>query len=162
MGKNRQIEVIPPDSGKHTAALNSLRGVRREQSRVYRLVVNGKMSSDEGARRIYMLREVRASLEAEPVPEIRSVTVSEINIVGILPNWSVIGLLGDQAHIPNAILPRLRELLPKEAFTPIPDPSIPPPIDFEAYAPSKPMLKVIDGDGAESEPDLDPELPPAA
>jgi hypothetical protein len=46
--------------------LNTLRGVRREQARTYRAVANGKLGSDEGARRIYMLRDVSASLEAEP------------------------------------------------------------------------------------------------
>ena len=45
--------------------------MRREQARNYRAVVNGRLSSDEGAQ-IYMLREVRASLEAElPNSEIR-------------------------------------------------------------------------------------------
>ena len=67
-------------------------------------------------------------------------------LVAIPHDWSVIGLLGDMVHLPNAILPRLRELLPPEAFTPLVDPSLPDPIDDVPTASTMPFLRVIDND----------------
>ena len=57
--------------GLHTASLNTLRGVRREMCRVYRGVANGRIASDEGTRRIFMLKEIRACLEAEILTDVQ-------------------------------------------------------------------------------------------
>ena len=115
--------------------------------------MNGKLGSDEGARRIYMLREVRASLEAEPEPEIRGHCVNEVNVIGIPSGWSVIPLYGQEAHMPTETARRLKELLPADAFEPIIPAYLPPPVDDAP--PSRPMLKVFDradGDDGELEP----------
>ena len=46
-------------------ALDTLAGVRGEMARLYRLGLNGRIRSDEMTRFIYVLKEIRAALEAE-------------------------------------------------------------------------------------------------
>ena len=48
----------------HTRPLNSLRNILSEHARVYRSVVNGALSTIEGVRLSFILREVRAAMEA--------------------------------------------------------------------------------------------------
>ena len=40
-------------------------------ARLYRLGLNGRIRSDEGTRRIYMLKEIRACLEAETLTDVQ-------------------------------------------------------------------------------------------
>ena len=94
-----------------------------------------------------------------PAPGMSCPGIENFNIVGIPEDWSVIGLLGSQIHIPNAIVPRLRELLPKELFTPLPDPHLPAPIDDKPQDNVRPFLRLHDG--ASVEPEDDPESPAA-
>ena len=66
LSKHRKIEVLT--SGlpyKNTPALNTLRGIRREQGRVYRGVASNRIASDEGTRRIFMLDKMRVGLLSE-------------------------------------------------------------------------------------------------
>ena len=69
LSQHQKIEVLLPR--QHTASLNTLRGVRREMCRVYRGVANGRITSDEGTRRIFMLKEIRACLEAETLTDVQ-------------------------------------------------------------------------------------------
>ncbi len=48
-----------------TTALDTLAGVRGEMARLYRLGLNGRIRSDEMTRFVYVLKEVRACIEAE-------------------------------------------------------------------------------------------------
>jgi hypothetical protein len=58
-------------SHHHTRPLNSLRNVLGELSRVYRSVINGSISTIEGVRLSFILREVRGALEAVTAEEAR-------------------------------------------------------------------------------------------
>ena len=69
LSQRQKLEVLLPP--QHTASLNTLRGVRREMCRVYRGVANGRVSSDEATRRIYILKEIRAALEAEILTDVQ-------------------------------------------------------------------------------------------
>jgi hypothetical protein len=160
--RNQDVEVLPPEKsgkGKHTAALNSISGVRREQARTFRAVVNGRIPSDEGARRIYMLKEVRASLESEPsAAEAGTIYENNISIIGVPHDCSVVCLFGAEVHVPNKILPELRVSLPPDAFTrpPSADPNIDPQWLLPPSGNAPPVLKVYEND-AESDP-----MPPSA
>jgi hypothetical protein len=57
-----KAEVLPP---RNAMVLDTLAGVRGEMARLYRLGLNGKIRSDEMTRFVYVLKEVRACLEAE-------------------------------------------------------------------------------------------------
>ena len=57
-----KAEVLSP---RNAMALDTLAGVRGEMSRLYRLGLNGRIRSDEMTRFIYVLKEIRAALEAE-------------------------------------------------------------------------------------------------
>jgi len=46
-------------------ALDTLAGVRGEMARLYRLGLNGRIPSDEMTRFVYVLKEIRACIEAE-------------------------------------------------------------------------------------------------
>ena len=46
-------------------------GVRGEMARLYRLALNGKIRSDEMTRFVYVLKEIRASLEAELLTDVQ-------------------------------------------------------------------------------------------
>ena len=60
--------VLPP---RNKMALDTLAGVRAEMARVYRLGLNGKVQSDDMARFIYALKEIRACLEAEMLTDVQ-------------------------------------------------------------------------------------------
>ena len=55
-------EVLPP---RNAMALDTLAGVRGEMARLYRLGLNGRIPSDEMTRFVYVLKEIRACIEAE-------------------------------------------------------------------------------------------------
>ena len=61
-------EVLPP---RNAVALDTLAGVRREMARLYRLGLNGKLQSDELTRFVYVLKEIRACLEAEMLTDVQ-------------------------------------------------------------------------------------------
>jgi hypothetical protein len=60
--------VLPP---RNKMALDTLAGVRGEMSRLYRLALNGRIPSDQMARLIYALREIRSCLEAEILTDVQ-------------------------------------------------------------------------------------------
>jgi hypothetical protein len=57
-------EGDPADQGPRIGHLDSLGGVVREMSAVYREVRTGKTEPDIGCKLVYILREIRAALEA--------------------------------------------------------------------------------------------------
>ena len=57
-----KAEVLPP---RNAIALDTLAGVRGEMARLYRLGLNGRIRSDEMTRFVYVLKEIRACIEAE-------------------------------------------------------------------------------------------------
>ena len=63
-----KAEVLPP---RNAMALDTLAGVRGEMARLYRLGLNGKLPSDEMTRFVYVLKEVRACLEAEMLIDVQ-------------------------------------------------------------------------------------------
>ena len=63
-----KAEVLPP---RNAMALDTLAGVRSEMSRLYRLALNGRIRSDEMTRFVYVLREIRACLEAEILTDVQ-------------------------------------------------------------------------------------------
>ena len=52
-------------------ALDTLAGVRAEMARLYRLALNGRMRTDELTRLIFVLKEIRACVEAELLVDIQ-------------------------------------------------------------------------------------------
>ena len=60
--------VISP---RNKMALDTLAGVRREMARLYRLTLNGRLRSEDMARLIYALREIRSSIEAELLVDVQ-------------------------------------------------------------------------------------------
>ena len=68
MPRQKKAEVLPPH---HTIALDTLAGVRGEMARLYRLGLNGRIRSDEMTRFVYVLKEIRAALEAETLTDIQ-------------------------------------------------------------------------------------------
>ena len=63
-----KAEVLSP---RNAMALDTLAGVRGEMARLYRLGLNGKIRSDEMTRFIYVLKEIRACLEAETLVDVQ-------------------------------------------------------------------------------------------
>ena len=63
-----KAEVLTP---RNKMALDTLAGVRGEMARLYRLGLNGKVRSDEMTRFVYVLKEVRACLEAEMLIDVQ-------------------------------------------------------------------------------------------
>ena len=63
-----KVEVLPP---RNKMALSTLAGVRGEMARLYRLGLNGRIPSDEITRFVYVLREIRACLEAELLVDVQ-------------------------------------------------------------------------------------------
>lgn len=151
MENNQEVEVLPPvqKRKKRPRALNSIRAVRKRMEKLYAAVEAGEIPSDEAARRTYLLREMRSCLEAEPDPEVRGNYVREINITSIPSGWAVAALYGQEAHLPTETLHRLKEILPIDAFEPIPDPSMPPPL--EDMPTPRPFLRLHDGTDPEPE-----------
>ena len=161
MKQREKFEVIPPEglSSHNTASLTTLRGIRKEGGRVYRAVASGRLPSEEGTRRFFMLDKARVMLTAEQEAAVINGTanhgpvVDMVTMTGIPSGWAVAALYGAECHLPFETLHKLKEILPADAFTPLPEPFRPPPV--EDY--SKPMLRVFDG-----EAEQDPEPPSAA
>jgi hypothetical protein len=63
-----KAEVLPP---RNAIALDTLAGVRGEMARLYRLGLNGRIRSDEMTRFVYVLKEIRACLEAELLTDVQ-------------------------------------------------------------------------------------------
>ena len=63
-----KAEVLPP---RNAIALDTLAGVRGEMARLYRLGLNGRIRSDEMTGFVYVLREIRACLEAEILTDVQ-------------------------------------------------------------------------------------------
>jgi hypothetical protein len=63
-----KAEVLPP---RNAMALDTLAGVRGEMARLYRLGLNGRIASDELTRLVYVLKEIRACLEAETLVDVQ-------------------------------------------------------------------------------------------
>src|SRR6476469_7465358 len=79
-----KAEVLSP---RNEMALDSLRGVRAEMARLYRLALNGRIPSDEMTRYIYALKEIRACLEAEILTDVQQrLVVLSRNMDN--PKWS--------------------------------------------------------------------------
>jgi hypothetical protein len=64
-----KAEVLPPP--RNAMALDTLAGVRREMSRIYRLGLNGRIQTDEMSKFVFVLREVRACIEAELLTDVQ-------------------------------------------------------------------------------------------
>ena len=60
--------VLPP---RNKMALDTLAGVRSEMARLYRLGLNGRIASDDMTKFVYVLREIRAALEAEILTDVQ-------------------------------------------------------------------------------------------
>ena len=69
LSPQQKAEVLPPP--RNAMALNTLAGVRGEMARLYRLGLNGRIQSDEMTRFVYVLREIRACLEAELLTDVQ-------------------------------------------------------------------------------------------
>ena len=63
-----KAEVLSP---RNAMALDTLAGVRGEMARLYRLALNGRLQSDELTRFVYVLKEIRACLEAELLTDVQ-------------------------------------------------------------------------------------------
>jgi len=63
-----KAEVLSP---RNAMALDTLAGVRGEMARLYRLGLNGRIRSDEMTRFVYVLKEIRAALEAELLTDVQ-------------------------------------------------------------------------------------------
>jgi len=63
-----KAEVLSP---RNAMALDTLAGVRAEMARLYRLALNGRMRTDELTRLIFVLKEIRACVEAELLVDIQ-------------------------------------------------------------------------------------------
>ena len=68
MTQKSKAEVLPP---RNAMALDTLAGVRGEMARLYRLALNGRIRSDELTRLVFVLKEIRACLEAEILTDVQ-------------------------------------------------------------------------------------------
>jgi hypothetical protein len=68
LNQKPKAEVLPP---RNAMRLDSLGAVRREMARIYRLGLNGKLPSDEMTRFTYVLKELRACIEAETLTDVQ-------------------------------------------------------------------------------------------
>ena len=68
LNQRPKAEVLTP---RNKMALETLAGVRAEMARLYRMGLNGRMASDEMTRYVYVLKEIRACLEAETLVDIQ-------------------------------------------------------------------------------------------
>jgi hypothetical protein len=158
--QREKFEVIPSEglSPHNTASLTTLRGIRKEVGRVYRAVASGRLPPSEGTQRVFILDKARIMLTAEQEAAVIDGTargssgpvVETISITGIPADWCVIGCSVARSICRARSCRGCGELLPQDAFTPLPEPFRPPAV--EDY--SKPMLKVFDGDVVDA---VDPE-----
>jgi len=65
MAKSQSKRGNPGGLGPRVGHLDSLAGIMREMACVYREVRTGKTKADLGAKLVFMLREMRACLEAQ-------------------------------------------------------------------------------------------------
>src|SRR5262245_17064765 len=63
-----KVEVLSP---RNAMALDTLAGVRGEMARLYRLALNGRIPCDELTRLTYVLKEIRACIEAEVLTDVQ-------------------------------------------------------------------------------------------
>jgi hypothetical protein len=63
-----KTEVLPP---RNAMALDTLAGVRGEMARLYRLALNGRIRSDEMTKFVFVLKEIRACVEAELLTDVQ-------------------------------------------------------------------------------------------
>ena len=63
-----KADVLSP---RNAMSLDTVAAVRKEMARVYRLALNGRIQSDEMARLVYALKEIRACLEAEMLTDVQ-------------------------------------------------------------------------------------------
>jgi hypothetical protein len=68
LSQKSKAEVLPP---RNAMALDTLAGVRAEMARLYRLALNGRIRSDELTRLVFVLKEIRACLEAEILTDVQ-------------------------------------------------------------------------------------------
>jgi hypothetical protein len=86
MGRKAIPQVLPPIvSGKNTAKLDSQKAVRLEMAKLYRMVMSGKLPSDVAARLVYILKEVRSAIEAEPPVEVTAGNSGPLIILSVPP-----------------------------------------------------------------------------
>ena len=74
MGRSDVIDPETKSRGatpRNAMALDTLAGVRAEMARLYRLALNGRIRSDEMTRFVYVLKEIRACLEAELLTDVQ-------------------------------------------------------------------------------------------
>jgi hypothetical protein len=90
MGRKRKVEGVPPEiqpPARHVTPLRHPGDVSRERQRLYRLVLNGKITVEEGAKLSYILTSIRADLEADLPPDIAlapgGYVVDTVNIIGV-------------------------------------------------------------------------------
>ena len=68
MTQKPKAEVLPP---RNAMALDTFAGVRGEMARLYRLALNGRIRSDELTRLVFVLKEIRACVEAETLVDVQ-------------------------------------------------------------------------------------------
>ncbi len=138
---------------RERAKLDSPHRINREIGRIYRLLSNGQMPRPEAEGRIKVLVALRGGM-ADPVeqsdaPGDGNPRVEAINIISIPVGWSVIGLLGGEAHLPTDIVKQLRELLPPGSIHR--PPSIDGPLPPLPELPAE-ILGLLDGADQPPEP----------
>ena len=129
----QQGEVLP--EARFVAPLRKPGDVTKERKRLYRAVINGRISPDNAARLSYMLTSIRSDLEADTPPvidQIRGPCVTSVVIHGV-PSGT---------FLPKEEVDRLNSQFVEQ-----------PP----AHITGRPMLKLLDG-----EAEQDPEPPQAA
>ncbi len=57
--------------GKNQPRLNTLAGILKEQARIYRRALQGKMATEEATRFTYMLTQVRVTIESISIIEVQ-------------------------------------------------------------------------------------------
>ena len=68
LNQKPKAEVLTP---RNKMALDTVAGVRAEMARLYRLGLNGRIASDVMTRYVYVLKEIRACLEAETLVDVQ-------------------------------------------------------------------------------------------
>jgi hypothetical protein len=77
---NETTGLVPP-----RLQLGSLRGVRKEMARVYQAALAGEIEPHQATRLAYVLKEIRACLEAESLTRLEA-RLAEITSRGAIPN----------------------------------------------------------------------------
>jgi hypothetical protein len=66
--KSKGAVLLP----RNAMALDTLAGVRGEMARLYRLGLNGRIRSDEMTKFVFVLKEIRACVEAELLTDVQN------------------------------------------------------------------------------------------